>query len=361
MSAREASPISGPSRRVSGERAAAEPHDVALLCNPRAGKRWRVLTDLLDSDAARQARRIVTDDIEDVEDSIRDLGRRVRLLCIYGGDGTIFRVVNALLRDGTSPLPRLALIGGGTMNVTARQCGMRHSPRENLRDVIRAYRSDRLLWQEVPVVAVTQGARTQYGFTFGLGPLVRILERFEAGKKSRLRALLLGVRSIASALTNLPADARAILSPVEAQITADGQKLPHRRWAAIFANVTGSINPFVEPFTKERTQETFHFHAYAVSLRELALALPMLARAHLPIDTKALWHPAELWRRALLAFQGGELPTDPRYVNDPARHVTLETAEPHFTIDGEIFPSTDSRFELRLGPSLQLAILRNGR
>jgi diacylglycerol kinase family enzyme len=58
--------------------------------------------------------------IQDVHEAIAGLGQRVKLLCIYGGDGTIYRVINELLRDPASTPPRLALLGGGTMNVAAR-------------------------------------------------------------------------------------------------------------------------------------------------------------------------------------------------------------------------------------------------
>src|SRR6266545_5877516 len=162
--------------------------EVALLCNPQAGGRWKVLAEVLDSPEAKGVHRIVTDEIDDVRGAIAGLGQRVRLLCIYGGDGTIFRVINELLRDGAGPLPQLAFLGGGTMNVTAAWCGMPSSPGEAFREVMRAYRTDRLLWREVPLLAVTQREETRYGFTFGIGPLVRILERYEGGTKSRAHA-----------------------------------------------------------------------------------------------------------------------------------------------------------------------------
>ena len=41
----------------------------------------------------------------------------------------------------------------------------------------------------------------------------------------------------------------------------------------------------------------------------------------------------------------------------PAREVVIETTEPCYTIDGEVFPTREQRFELRLGPPLQVATL----
>jgi diacylglycerol kinase family enzyme len=332
--------------------------EVALLCNPRAGGRWSVLADVLDSDEAKGVHRIVTDDLDDVREAIAGVAQRVRLLCIYGGDGTIYHVINELLRAPQAKVPRLAFIGGGTMNVTAAWCGLRRAPGENFRQVMRAYRADRLLWREVPMVAVAQKDQTRYGFTFGIGPLVRILERFESGRKSRGAAVALGLRLALSAISGLPRDLRPVLGELEAQLTVDGERLPHERWAAVFANVTGTINPFVEPFTGERTRETFHFLGYAVSSRELALAAPLLARGHIPVDPRSFLHEVSTWRRTLLAIVGkAALPTDPRYVNRPARQLVVETAEPHYTLDGEVLASLDRRFDVGLGPPLHIATL----
>ena len=338
------------------------PKDVALLCNPQAGGRWRSLAGVLDSDEAKAAHRIVTDEIEDVREAIAGLGQRVKLLCIYGGDGTIYRVINELLRNPRATPPRLALLGGGTMNVTSAWCGMRRAAGENFRQVMRAYAADQLLWREVPLVTVTQKGQTQYGFTFGMGPLIRVLERYEQGQKSRANAVTIGVKSAIGAVSRIPRDYQPMLKEMEAQITVDGERLPYERWAAVFANVTGVINPFVEPFVAQRTRETFHFLSYAVSSREFAVMAPLLARGRLPIDPRALLHPISTWRQALLSLVGrGGLASDPRYVNHPAKQLIIESDEPYYTIDGEVLPSADRRFEVRLGPTLHLATMARRR
>jgi diacylglycerol kinase family enzyme len=333
-------------------------HDVALLCNPQAGGRWHVLADVLDSPEAKAVHRVVTDDISNIREVLSGLAQRVKLLCIYGGDGTIHRVVDELLRrPGVAP-PRLALLGGGTMNITASWCGMSRSPGENFRTVMRAYMADRLLWREVPVVAATNGGTTSYGFTFILGPLVRILERYEAAPKSQVRAALLALETAASIITGLPRGFAAIHREMEARITVDGQELPFGRYSVLFANVTGVVDPFVHPFVGERTRDSFHFLSYACSSREVAIMVPLLSRGLLPVDPRALLRPVSTWRQALLSLLGhGGLPVDPRYVNRPAREVVIETSEKAYAVDGEILPAASPRFELRLGPPLHLATL----
>jgi diacylglycerol kinase family enzyme len=332
--------------------------DVALICNPRAGGRWRVLSDVLDSDEANGIRRIVTDDIDHVREALASLGQRVGLLCIYGGDGTIYRVINELLRDPNETPPRLALLGGGTMNVTAHWCGMTRTPGENFRRLMRAYRTDAVAWRESPVLAVTNGPRTSFGFTFALGPLVRLLERFERGRKSKLRAVGVGVRAIISAAVGAPSKHKALLNEMHAQIAVDSTELQFDRFATVMANVSGVVNPYVTPFVAARRHDMFNFLAYAVSSREFALMAPLLARGHLPLDPRLMLHPLSTWRLAFVSLLGkGHLPTDPRYVNTQSRAVSIIGTEAYYTLDGEIFAADTGRFDLALGPTLRLATL----
>jgi diacylglycerol kinase family enzyme len=338
---------------------AAKVSDVVLLCNPRAGGRWHTLADVLDSDEAKLARRIVTDDVDDVREAIADLGSRVKLLCIYGGDGTVNRIIGELLRRPHAEAPPIALLGGGTMNVTSAWCGMTASPGENFRAVMRAWQSDRLVWREVPLLAVAQDGRTHYGFTFGTGPLVRVLDRYERSDKGRLRAVGTGLWSIAASLSGRPRALQPVLREMDATIEVDGQALQFARFAAVFANTTGAINPFVEPFVGERTRDTFHFLAYACSTREFALMAPLLARALLPIDPKSVLRPVSTWRQAVLTLAGkGLLPLDPRYVNRPAHELVVRTDESLYTIDGELLPVGGQPLGVRLGPTLRLVVLR---
>lgn len=349
------------------------PHDVVLLCNPQAGGRWRALADVLDSDEAKGVRRIVTDEIGDVAEALASVGRRARLLCIYGGDGTIYHVVNQLLSRPHESLPRLAFLGGGTMNVTGRLCGMTGSPGDNFRAVMRAYLMDKLLWRDLPVVEVRYDGLRCYGYTFGMGALVRILDRYEHGRKGKLAALGIGAQAITSALSPLGLGMKDLMAQMSATVTVDGQTVPYDRFIAVFANTTGAINRMVEPFVHQRSRDHFNFLAYSVSAREFAFNVPNLARAQLPLDHTSLpsWllQPRNLL--SLLRGQRKDLPADPRYVNHPAQSLHIETSESVFTLDGEVLtlgsthraldpssqPTARHVLDVRLGPSLQLALV----
>jgi hypothetical protein len=167
----------------------------------------------------------------------------------------------------------------------------------------------------------------------------------------------IGLRAIAAAMSPLQTSMSGILEDMEASVTADGVELPYHRYTAVFANTTGAINRAIEPFSNARTRETFHFLAYAVSSREMAMLVPMLARGKLPFDRRALMNPIAAWRLLSSAATGkAELPRDPRYVNHPAQHLRIDTSEAIYTLDGEVLSTSGAALEVKMGPTLQLAL-----
>lgn len=321
---------------------------IVLLCNPRAGGRWKELADILDSEEASHVRRIVTDSVEDIAPAVAELGRESGLLCIYGGDGTIQRVLDRI-RPETEDETLVALLGGGTMNVTSRWLGFGRSPGRNFRHVVQGFRCGDLLLKEVPLMEIRVGDRVHRGFTFGMGPIVRILDAYERGPKGKAAALRLGVQSVAAVWLKrrLAGD---VLEEMEAEVILDGERLPYERYSALFTNVTGQINPGIEPFKEERTRDSFYTAAYAVSPRELALTLPLIARGLLPIDL------ARLLRLRRGDDDAPALPTDPRYVNRPASRLEIHTDEPLYTVDGEILQRDAGPIVITIGPTLKLAV-----
>ena len=336
--------------RVTARRKVKQEAEVVLICNPRAGGRWKALAGILDSEEATHVRRIVTDSVEDIARAVADLGEDARLLCIYGGDGTIQRVLD-LLAPGRREL-QLALLGGGTMNVTSRWCGFSRDPLRNFREVVRGHRSGELLYKEVRVLEVMAGGEFHRCFTFGMGPPVRLLDAYERGRKGKLAALQTAAYAVAAAWLKSPASYEQLLAPLQAEIRIDGELLPYGEFAAVFANVTGQINPGVEPFVNQRSRDTFYCAAAAVSAREITLALPFLIRGWLPLDVAALTEPGRLLER----LRNPSLFTDPRYVNRTGARLEIGSAERLYTIDGEIVTAPEGPIAVELGPTLKLAV-----
>jgi len=336
-----------------------EADSIVLICNPRAGGRWKQLAGILDSAEAQQVRRVVTDSIEDIGPALVSLSQRVKLVCIYGGDGTIQKILSSTFQNLGDTSPPVCLVGGGTMNVTARWCGWTASPEKNFRRVVHDYLTDKLVTREVPLLEIRQGGRTEYGFTFGAGSVIRVLDAYERSEKGGRAAIQIASKAVLSAWTRFFPTFRGLLEPIRAEILADGVPLAADRFTVVFCNTTGHVERGIRPFTRARERETFYLLAYSSSPGEIAALFPLLANGIVPIDPKSLLRPVSVWKQMALAYLGqGSLPTDPRYVNRIAREVVFRSGERVFTIDGEIFESSGEPLTVRLGPTLRLAIRR---
>jgi diacylglycerol kinase family enzyme len=322
--------------------------DIVLVCNPRAGGRWKELAGILDSEEAEHVRRIVTDSVEDIAEALAETGQDAKLLCIYGGDGTIQRILDRL------PLTdmHLAMIGGGTMNVTSRWCGFSSNPADSFRHVVRGYRSGELMFKEIPLLEVRTGNELRRGFTFGMGPIIHLLDAYENGRKGKIAAIGTAVRAVSAVWTPWPRTYRDLLALMKAEVHIDGDRVPHEAFSAVFANVTGQINPGVEPFVDERTRDRFFCAALAVSAREFTVALPMIARGWMPPDKDAFFQPHRLLER----FKNPALFSDPRYVNKTGKHLDLKTSDTLYTVDGEIMEVHDGAVSVNVGPMVRLAV-----
>jgi diacylglycerol kinase family enzyme len=324
--------------------------EIVLLCNPKAGGRWKELAKIFDSEEAAHVRRIVTDSVEDIAPAVAGLGRDAGLICMYGGDGTIQRVLDHMFdKNAADSETILALLGGGTMNVTSRWLGFTTSPGQNFRHVVNGFRSGDLMFKEVPLMEVRAGGNLHHGFTFGIGPIVRILDAYERGTKGKAAALKLGLQSAVAAFLQT-GSSREMMKEMPAKVTIDDEVVPYDEFATIFTNVTGQINPGVEPFTGERTRSSFYAAAYGVSSREFALRLPFIARGLLPIDVMDLLRK---WSRGKISEP---VDTDPRYINRSASRLLIETEEPIYTVDGEILQKPPGPIEVTIGPVLKLAV-----
>lgn len=243
------------------------------------------------------------------------------------------------------------------MNVTATWCGFTASPGRNFREIVRAYRSGELLLKEVPLLRVSHGGTAHLGFIFGMGVPIRVLNAYEQGKKGKGAAVRMAAGALSALWTGFPRSFRPLLDEISARVEADGEQLPYDRYATIFCNVTGRLNPGVEPFVKHRTRETFHYAAYAAGTREVSLMLPLLIRGVRPIDPKSLLKPVSAWRQAIMSIRSeGQLPADPRYINDLAQEILVETDESLYTVDGELFHAKGEPLKVEVGPSLRLAV-----
>jgi diacylglycerol kinase family enzyme len=161
------------------------------------------------------------DDLPALAASLRDEPPGV--IAVHGGDGTLHKVVSALgAAFGEQPLPPIAVLTGGTMNVVATSLGLREDPKVFLRTLAEDARAGR------PSEVVQRRCMRigdQLGFVFGSG-LPRT--SWASTTAARLRPgraawLLMGTFSGAGRGPLV----RRIFKRFEGEVRVDGTVLPH--------------------------------------------------------------------------------------------------------------------------------------
>lgn len=255
---------------------------ICLITNPRSRRNRR------DPDLARRLDRCLGSQGELVQpgdlEALAEVARRAReqaveVVAINGGDGTVHQVLSALARAyGQAPLPRLALLRGGTMNTLARGMGIRGQPLALLEAIVRARA------EGIPIPRVRRSVLCvdgeQHGFLFGTGLIARFLEAYyEGSEPSPAKALWVLARAIASTLVGGELS-RELRRPLCARVRLDGSDWQEGEFSTVAAGTVDDIGMGFRPFYRS-LECPGQLHAVTVGpeLLPLVRALPRIYRA----------------------------------------------------------------------------------
>jgi len=199
---------------------------IALVLNPRSRE-----NRLYPERRERLARRLgehgevlAPGSLEELDATAAALrARPPSVIAISGGDGTLHRVVTALIHAfGDAPLPPLAFVGGGTMNVVRSSLGLRADTPAFLDHLVatqtRGQPHDTFRRRCIDVAG-------RYGFIFGNGLVANFLDAYyEGGQSGQGRAAWLLGRTLGSALIGGPFRER-LFRRFRGRVTVDGQVL----------------------------------------------------------------------------------------------------------------------------------------
>ena len=164
---------------------------IGIITNPHSklNKRNPGRTALLGYILGQQGQLEVTNSLEDLSRVARDFKERsIQILAINGGDGTICRTMTAFIKEyGTSPLPQIALLRGGTINVVAGNLGIKGTPEQILFRLVESHsRGEALSVRKIPTIKVED----HFGFLFGNGVAATFLKEYYRRKTGPLGAIL---------------------------------------------------------------------------------------------------------------------------------------------------------------------------
>jgi diacylglycerol kinase family enzyme len=305
---------------------------IGVITNPRSrvnkkdpGK-MRQLGYLLGSHGAPYATRSL-DDLYRAAEEFK--AADIDVLGINGGDGTIHVTLSAFGQVyGAAPLPKIAILPGGTLNTIAAGIGIRGKPQEMLYEVIDRYHQG----EELRIVerhALRIGDKL--GFIFGNGIIANFLEAYYAtGRPSPIMGAKVLAHTIGSALIRGRFIKRLFRRWV-GQVTVDGETWARTDFATVGAATVPQIGLGFAPFHR-CDEKPGHFAVIGIHTGPLGIIL----------DIPRIYNASPMRRD--------------KCISQVARRVVLESEEPFsYTVDGDLYSGAKD-LVLATGPRLQLVV-----
>ncbi len=301
--------------------------NVRAHANHRHPARMGLLAKLIGT----RDRFVMTRSIHELERTCTELATdHPEIIAICGGDGSLHQTLTALLHSyGDQPLPAIAILPGGAMNIVATSLGITGDPVEHLRALVER-RGARELFEH-PVLQIGD----RYGFLFGTGVIHHFLDAYYAtGRPSPVTAARLLARAASSTLVG-GALAKRLCQPVFARVIADDRVWPRERFVAICAGTVEQIGLGFRPFPRCRE----HPERFAI----------------LGIDAS----PSGLLRELPRVRAGKPMHPD-KVIDEVAREVTIVPTDSNalgYMIDGDLYRS-ERALTIRRGPVIKIVRLR---
>ena len=280
------------------------------------GDLGRVIAPVSLDDLMVQARRLAADPPD--------------VIGIHGGDGTLHRTVAALIQAfseaGERPLPPLAILAGGTMNVVARSLGIRTRPHRLLGALVADARAGKTPETVTRRCLKVNGS---YGFVFGNGLMANFLEEYYAkGGYGASRAVWILARTFLSALV-WGGYARRIFRRFRGRVMVEGQPLPWKSLTGVGAATVREVGLGFK-LNHRADEDPDRFSVLAIHAGPVTLAADLV-----PVHRGLGINPRRAWSAV-----ASKLLIEP------------EEAEISYTIDGDLYRA-NGPVEVALGPTLR--------
>lgn len=302
----------------------ANPHSKLNRRNPRRQQ-------LLSYIAGEQGHFKLTNDLNELNRVAAEFrGRGISILAVNGGDGTISRTLSSFtMAYGDKPLPSVALLRGGTMNMLADNLGIKGTPEHNLFSLLERHSSGAPLKK---VRIRTLRINSDYGFLFASGTSARFLEEFYKNKTGAAGSFLLMSKIACSYLFKGNLFKRIIRNePLTLTLSGD-QTLEHGS-LSVFASTVERL-PLGARLFPEAAKKRSEIQIVSITLQENELVGNLVQHFFLNPDKPG---------------KGKLRLSTPKF--------SIKSDSPLvYTLDGEIYHSEDGNLSISLGPGIDFLI-----
>ena len=265
------------------------------------------------------------------EVALKFFNSNIDILAINGGDGTVSLTISIFIRIyGTKPLPKIALLKGGTMNVTAVNLGIRGQPEKLLSILIqKSCQYDQITTQKLQSIHIGD----HYGFMYADGTAADILNEFYLKKTGHLGALFLGVRLWCSSLFN-GSFSRSLINSRKVRLSTESTNIEHSSLGVLVSTVKRLPlrMPIFHHASKDKDKS---LHAISVTSK------PSMLKWHLVL--------------AIYVKKLGQTLSKNSFT---CEKLTISTQKKFlYTIDGELYQSERDNVTIEKGPLIEFISL----
>ncbi len=307
---------------------------IGVINNPRSRQnvnhpdRIRKLGYYLGQDGASKS----TFSFSDIESCARDFKKRgIDILALNGGDGTNHVTLTKFIEVyGDDPLPKIALLRGGTLNTIADGFRIKGKPQYLMFNLVEKYHNG-LPFEIVKRRPMRIGDK--YGFIFGNGLVANFMDTYyETGTPSTWQGIKTLVRGIGSTLVKGKL-ARQWMRPVRAKVTVDGEEIELNEFSSILSGTTMGIGVGFDIYYR-CAEDHDRMHAMFFTCSPFGIV------------------------RELPAFYKGRQGLHPRVgFETTCKEYIIDAQEPFsYTIDGDMYRCESGKLEVGLGPLLDIII-----
>jgi len=302
---------------------------IAVIVNPRsrANRRNPRIASEFQAIVGDRGRVFAPKTLDELNESIAEWRRAPpEVIAVHGGDGTLHKTVTALGRVfGDDPLPPVAILCGGTMNVVATSLAIRERASVFLTAIVEASRTGRRL-DTIRRRCLRIG--DELGFLFGSGlPANFLAEYYAPSGYGPGRAAWLLMRGFFSALWNGPF-IRKLFKRFEGSVSVDGQLLDRTSFVGLMAGTVREVGLGFK-LVHRADDDPERFGVLAIHGRPMSLS----------VDVWAVQRGRGISERRAFSAVASQM------------HVQSKNGAFAYTIDGDLYRTQDP-VDISLGPPI---------
>ncbi len=255
---------------------------IGLISNPYSRKNRKDparLQKLIDSAPDRELVKL-PDSFEKMDEAMEFFkSRNIEVLAVNGGDGTVHVALCSLIKTyGKKPLPKLAILKGGTMNQTATNLRIKGNSISIFKRVVKAMKKGKDM--KTKKLSLLK-ANDKYGFIFGNGAVCSFMDVYHrSGDPSPLVAGKAVISLVGSIIVRGPIY-REVFSPTNQNITVDSFNFGRQPYLATLISTLPEVGL---GFRLMHRAASDHTKAHMMAFHDKAKIIPQIPRAWLGLS-----------------------------------------------------------------------------